>query len=740
MEKKWSDEYTKIKELGSGGNGTVYLVRPKDGGKDVALKELRGKKNTIKSERFTYEIDTLTENCNKIDGILPLLKKSKKDYWYTMPFAEPAMNYVKEERDIVKIVQKTIELCSTLEELHKIDIVHRDIKPANIYYYNNRFTIADFGLVENPKNNITKSNRGLGAIFTIAPEMKRNPKEADGKKADVFSLAKTLWMFLMGDEKGFDGVYSYSDPSHSLRYNDMFKNEHTVEIEELLTKATDNNPDNRPTMKEVKDQLRKWIDIHNDIDKSQASDWKFLSTQLFGSSAPDSTSWSNREKIIDILNIVGKSPAYNHMLFSDGGGQDFSYAESAAEEKCIRIIDNIGYCYIVKPKKLYYEGFENNFKWNYFLLEFNGLKSISKDEKAQAQECLVEDTPGHYVSAKYAQYGVYDYDIGNPLPVGYKNVCRITNGKFLIVMKNGPYNGISSTYDGRHGDHTASEFKNYVDILIKCQNTEKLSINERYIVDKFRKNRFKDNSHLERITELIASKSASKSFIKGKFMSWNFSNVIQTPYVKKSGLMKFAFEFDVESDSGVSFKALHNKVTYVLCEDGIIRERELPNEITAFYVFDREKAIELKNQLENKVSEILSENGLEQLEEYEFSFSIKAIKCGKPEHLFTKEEIETAMRSADDRENNILVINEKGEAMVLPNVNYGHLFPVRHEIWNSGNVYVGKYSKLETLEDDYVSSLQGWLLYLETGRNHYTDYVHENKNTEDLIKRIKKYY
>lgn len=58
----------------------------------------------------------------------------------------------------------------------------------------------------------------MGAVFTISPEMKRNPKEADGKKADVFSLAKTLWMFLTKDEKGFDGVYDYLDTNHSLRH------------------------------------------------------------------------------------------------------------------------------------------------------------------------------------------------------------------------------------------------------------------------------------------------------------------------------------------------------------------------------------------------------------------------------------------------------------------------------------------------------------------------------------------
>ena len=55
-------------------------------------------------------------------------------------------------------------------------------------------------------------------------------------------------------------------------------------------------------------------------------------------------------------------------------------------------------------------------------------------------------------------------------------------------------------------------------------------------------------------------------------------------------------------------------------------------------------------------------------------------------------------------------------------------------------MYLGKYSKLSTLDDNYISSLQGWLLYLKTGRTQYMDYLHENTNEEELLKEIKEYY
>ncbi len=52
------------------------------------------------------------------------------------------------------------------------------------------------------------------------------------------------------------------------------------------------------------------------------------------------------------------------------------------------------------------------------------------------------------------------------MPKGSQTVYRYIRGKFLIVMKNGPYNGISGTYDGRHGNCSASEFRDYIEHLL----------------------------------------------------------------------------------------------------------------------------------------------------------------------------------------------------------------------------------------------------------------------------------
>lgn len=761
----WHDRFD-IEGRAYGGNADIFFVKEKENEIKYALKELRftvnknGKKcykNRESMIRFANEITIAKENASTIIGIIPICYSCVEEYWYTMPIAEPIIHFI-EEKDIKEIVLGVIQLAETLELLHGKEISHRDIKPANIYYYNERFTFGDFGLVDFPDNfdDLTRSDRGLGAIFTIAPEMKRNPQEADGKKADVFSLAKTMWMFLSKDEKGFDGVYNYLDSSHSLRDIERYRNTHLVEIDELLIDATDNNPNIRPTIKEFKERLINWLNIYLDRGKSQASDWNFLNKQLFGLSSPESSSWRNKDKIIDVLNIIGKTPAYNHMLFHDHGGLDFSHAETAAEDGCIKLFDTMGVCYIVKPKILFFEGFEEKVRWNYFLLELEELPAIFEFNSCLDYEYLVEDIPAHYVSAQYAQYGVYDYETGNCFPEGYQEVNRYIKGKFLIVLKNGPYNGINGTYDGRHGDCNADDFRKYIDKLIStysklydyAKQDDKFKmlsddeIEDRILnVKEFNSNPFKRDVSRQGNDEIqgkLAEQQRSKEFIRENFHLLDFKEILLKSELSPLNKLGFSFTFH-SPDDHFSLDKLRGIDNYV-CIDGRIKKLDSALEKDCYCIYNKESAINLKNKLEQKVSEFLKENNLLPLEEYETWFSIKLMKIGKPIHLFTKQEIEEEMRKADDRFSNQLIIDENGYAKVIKKDEYSYLFPVRHESWNAGNMYVGKYSKLYNLEDDYISSLQGWLLYLETGRKQYMDYIHENTNEEDLIKKIKEYY
>lgn len=755
-QRNWKNRFEIKDTLGQGGNANVYYVIDSSTSLEYALKELYNL-NPEKKVRFLNEIEVMKNNAPFIDGIIPIADSCEEEYWYTMPIAMGILKVV-EEMTIDEIVKGVIDLSETLEKLHMKEITHRDIKPSNIYFYQERFSFGDFGLVDFPDNvdEFTKSDRGLGAIFTIAPEMKRNPKDADGKKADVFSLAKTLWMLLSGDDKGFDGTYNYFDISHSLRYMKKYRNTHLVELDELLKDATENIPDLRPTIKEFKDRLYTWIKMYSNQDLAQASDWHFLNKQLFGLISPTSAMWSRPDQIVEILNIVGRTPAYNHMMFSDGGGLDFYRSELASEVGCIKLFDTLGIGMIVKPKCLYYEGFDEYFRWNYFLLELEDLEPIHEDTFGFDSELLVEDYPAHYVPASYVQYGVYDYDKGDLLPEGYQTVWRYVRGKILIVMKFGPYNGISSAYDGRHGLCNNSVFRQYIDSLIKVysqlflkakqdnslSNIDDFEIETRILeLSFFNKNPFRDEQEKgeknHNILEKIEEEKKVKELIKQNYSIWCFKKTISLEY-NEATKIKFCFKFNLP-DVRLNFDFLGELSKYI-CKDGYIKELKSVYDENCYCVSNREIAISLKNSFEQEIINFLHQNGLDFISEIKKLISIKIIKCGKPTHLFTKEEIEVEMRKADDRVCNQLIIDEDGYAKVIQNNGYAYLFPVRHESWDAGNVHVGKYSSLLTLEENYIKSLQGWLIYLKTGKSKRMEYVHENTNVQNLLEEIKKYY
>ncbi len=762
--KEWTSLYTEISKLGEGGNADVYLVEDDKSGSRYALKELRShNRSEEKKSRFVSEIQIARDNSAIIPGIIPVIDYSIDDYWYTMPIAQPVMDFIN-EKTLDEIIDGVLLLCETLGRLHDKGIHHRDIKPSNIYYYDGRFAFGDFGLVDFPDNDdFTKSDRGLGAIFTIAPEMKRNPKLADASKADVFSLAKTLWMFLSGDEKGFDGVYNYLDQSHSLRYISQFKEEHLVEIDELLKDSTENNPDLRPDIHEFTRRLLQWREIARDFDKSQNSDWKFLTRQLFGKNVPESSVWRDVDAITEVLNIVGSTPAYNHMLLSDRGGTDFAYAKRAHEENCIYVYDTMGMCYLVKPESLHYEGFSEDYRWSYFRLDLQRLSPVIEKYDSIDYEYLVEDMPGHYVDASYAQYGVYDYDSGEPLPEGSHEVKRYMEGTFLFVLKNGPYNRISGTYDGRHGRASNATFREYVEYLMKAY----LKIREHFSYDEsytdlsleemeeciLRSSFFNNNpfevpvygNDEEQNDDVVQSAIAEKNliakkhaYIKENYCEWNFFDAFSVSGDYQIGPIAFFFEF-TRSFTG-SLYELINRKHRCICQDGFIKEISEDGFEECAIVHDRKQAIAVLKNINKIFDDYLGCAGVAGVEDYHQYFDIDIRRDGTPTHLFTKAEIEALMRNADDRRHNRLVIDENGYAKIISDEEPASLYPVAIEEWNAGNNYVGKYSKLYALEDSYEFCLYGWLQYLITGKAQYIEFLTESVDVDSLIEQIREVY
>lgn len=121
--------------------------------------------------------------------------------------------------------------------------------------------------------------------------MKRNSTTAEYKCADIYSLAKTLYIPVTGRLHSFEGQYIPRSAISIDKYIDLQINTMTtignwyynsiVLLEKLLIRATDNDPKNRPAAQEFLDELKFWFESNNDYYKRNVYEWDEAVRQLF---------------------------------------------------------------------------------------------------------------------------------------------------------------------------------------------------------------------------------------------------------------------------------------------------------------------------------------------------------------------------------------------------------------------------------------------------------------------------
>ena len=160
--------------------------------------------------RFVGEVSTM-RTCG-VEGIVPIIDShlpvnSDLDRaWYAMPVGTSLWD-ARRGASLSVIVADFLTLAETLSQLHDKGIFHRDLKPTNLLLMEGKPKLADFGLAQFPKKpDLTRSKEDLGPRWTIAPEVRRGDRR-NPRRADIYSLAKTLWMFITRNEQGFEGQY-----------------------------------------------------------------------------------------------------------------------------------------------------------------------------------------------------------------------------------------------------------------------------------------------------------------------------------------------------------------------------------------------------------------------------------------------------------------------------------------------------------------------------------------------------
>lgn len=260
------DGWSLREPLGHGGNAEVWRAEDSDG-KAVALKILfRTNPRSEPYQRFRSEIDIL-KKLGPYPGVLPVIdaripaRPSKaRPAWLAMPLAVLICKALGDQPSLRTVVEAISTIAETLASLAaEHEIYHRDIKPTNLYRFKDSWCVGDFGLVDYPdKASLTLPGRWVGPIHYLAPELLVDPDNADSGPADVYSLAKTLWVLATGQNYPLPGPLLREFPPCQI--SSYITDERAYLIEALIEKATHPAPEERPSMQDIAEELSAWLE------------------------------------------------------------------------------------------------------------------------------------------------------------------------------------------------------------------------------------------------------------------------------------------------------------------------------------------------------------------------------------------------------------------------------------------------------------------------------------------------
>ncbi len=258
--------WTLVRYLGRGGNAEVWEATRDDGSR-AALKLLHEQFFSPDSQRYKRLLDEVEalRRLREKPGILPLIDAHLPDRpsdsdtpWVATVLATLVEKHLRKTgANLSAVVEAVQAFAATLASLHAESYFHRDIKPANLYYLQGAWVIGDFGLVHFPdKRSETVVGEKLGAENFVAPEMLLGKADALPASADVYALAKTLWVLAAGQNFPPPGLQRVED--RNLVLDAYAPHPRAFLLDRLIESATSPNPLERPTMREMASELHAW--------------------------------------------------------------------------------------------------------------------------------------------------------------------------------------------------------------------------------------------------------------------------------------------------------------------------------------------------------------------------------------------------------------------------------------------------------------------------------------------------
>ncbi|WWC87194.1 uncharacterized protein L201_002080 [Kwoniella dendrophila CBS 6074] len=182
--------YSKIKKVGQGASGMVFVAKALVTGKKVAIKQMdlaqQPRKELIVNEIIVMKESQHPNVVNFLDAFLV----RNSELWVVMEYMEGgALTDVIENNKLAEdqISAICLETCRGLQHLHSRSIIHRDIKSDNLLMNaQGQVKITDFGFCAKLTEQKSKRATMVGTPYWMAPEVVKQKEY--GAKVDIWSL------------------------------------------------------------------------------------------------------------------------------------------------------------------------------------------------------------------------------------------------------------------------------------------------------------------------------------------------------------------------------------------------------------------------------------------------------------------------------------------------------------------------------------------------------------------------
>jgi serine/threonine protein kinase len=268
------------------GKEFVRQAAEKTSGRKAVVKHVDLSRSRRVQSRFWAEALNMHQ-MSGTPGILPVWDvddtRPDQPQWYAMPCARLLADALDEDATLWDIVGHIAFLADVLTRLADQGTYHRDIKPANLFWWDRGPVLADFGIAAwgsassgagtARQASPTLKGEKLGPANFIAPEMRYNRPADRGKRADVYSLAKTLFVLALPERGPYppDGTHRADSEEFSLWEAGGDRPSLSV-LRHVLEAATEFDPRRRLPMADFRDELRAWLHRYDRVEFRRRGD------------------------------------------------------------------------------------------------------------------------------------------------------------------------------------------------------------------------------------------------------------------------------------------------------------------------------------------------------------------------------------------------------------------------------------------------------------------------------------